>query len=696
MASREVSSEPGLTAMNQLHLLAVDDEATDLLAVRRALRDSGNPSTLDEVRSATEALERVATTAYDCIFLDYYMPGVEGLSLVEQIRQRALGSPPIVIFTGRGDEEVAVELMKAGVADYLPKALLTPERLASSLRHALEITRADSARRVAEADLSESRERLRAALDASGTGTFRWDTRSDELGWDDNLRRLCGVDPDDDIHTMPGFLELVHEEDRTSLSATFARAAADGSDVQSEFRVASPDGSARWLDVRGRTFTGSDGRPLYVTGACRDVTEQKRIEEELRDGEMRERFLARVSETLGSFLDHGSALKALTNSVVPAIADFCLFDVVHTDGTVERVAWKHADARRSAWFDATQRDLPAISADRHPAGRVLATGVPEFLPDITDAWIAANAISERHGEFARELGVRSVIRVPMSVNGDALGVYTIGMAESGRRYSERDLNLAIDIGRRAAATLHNARLYAELQEALRARDEVTSIVSHDLRNPVNTITMAAALLTDFDLAEEKRRSQANVIRRCATQMTRLLDDLLEMSKAEGGRLAVETRPDDLAAIAREAFETFSLRASDLGLDLRFNVPNDLPRVLVDRQRIMQVLSNLLGNAVKFTPRGGRVSLSAEDGDREVTVHIQDTGIGIAKADIPHVFDRFWQAKRAERASAGLGLAIAKSIIESHGGRIWVDSTEGSGTEFCFTVPTVSGDEPAVR
>src|SRR5690606_20231845 len=142
MVSSSLIREPGMTALDQLHLLAVDDEATDLLAVRRALRDSGNSSTMDEVMSAAEALERVATTAYDCIFLDYYMPGVEGLTLVQQIRQCALGSPPIVIFTGRGDEEVAVELMKAGVADYLPKASLTPERLASSLRHALEITRA--------------------------------------------------------------------------------------------------------------------------------------------------------------------------------------------------------------------------------------------------------------------------------------------------------------------------------------------------------------------------------------------------------------------------------------------------------------------------------------------------------------------------------------------------------------------------
>ncbi|HEX2167523.1 MAG TPA: response regulator, partial [Longimicrobiales bacterium] len=166
MTPRELIREPGVSGLDELHLLAVDDEATDLLAVRRALRDSGNSSTMDEVMSAAEALERVAGTAYDCIFLDYYIPGVEGLALVEQIRQCAVGSPPIVIFTGRGDEEVAVELMKAGVADYLPKGSLTPERLASSLRHALEIKRAESARRAAEAELSESRQRLRAALDA--------------------------------------------------------------------------------------------------------------------------------------------------------------------------------------------------------------------------------------------------------------------------------------------------------------------------------------------------------------------------------------------------------------------------------------------------------------------------------------------------------------------------------------------------
>jgi PAS domain S-box-containing protein len=673
-------------ALGRLRLLVVDDEETDRLAVRRSFRESGIVETLDEARSAADALERVAATAYDCVFLDYYMPGVEGLGLLEKIRVTALGSPPVVIFTGRGDEDVAVEVMKAGVADYLPKSSLTPERISSSLRHALEISRTHAARRVAELELRDSRERLRVALEASGTGTFRWDIRKDRLDWDENLRRLCGIGPDDDISSLDGFLALLHPEDRTRIAQIVARSTAEGTELQAEFRVQLPDGSIHWLEARGRTMAGADETRPYMTGACRDVTEQKRIEEELREGERRERFLAVVSATLGSFLDHGSALRALTQLVVPVLADFCFFDAIGSGGTIERISWKHVDDGRDAWLEETRHDLFPDAPERHPAARVLAAGVPEFVPDVTDAWIDRVADSPQHREFLRTLGVRSLIRVPIALADEPLGVFTLGLSQSGRRYTDSDLFLALAIARRTAATLRNARLYGELQQAIRGRDEVTSIVSHDLRNPVNTIYMAASVIADFDLTEAKRRQQVDVIRRCAIQMTRLLDDLMEMSKAEGGRLNVEVRPEELAAIASEARDSFQLRAAELDLELRFDVPHDLPPVLVDRQRIHQVLSNLIGNAIKFTPRGGRIILRAETDANEVRVLIQDTGIGIAKANLAHVFDRFWQAKRTSRASAGLGLAIAKSIIEAHGGRIWVDSTEGSGTEFSFTLP----------
>ena len=536
-----------------LRLLIVDDDESDRLSVRRCLRQSGIAATVDEAASGADALERVAATAYDCVLLDYYLPGIEGLALLTSLRQAALGSPPVVIFTGRGDEEVAVELMKAGAADYLPKASLTAERLAASLRHTLELARAEAA---------------------------------------------------------------------------------------------------------------------------------------IRSSQQRERFIANVSQVLGAYLDQSEALHALSELVVPALADFCFLDEFTPSGRIERVAWKHVDAARTAWFADILGSLFPPTAGDHPAARVLRAGAPEFTPQVTDAWMQQAAVSPGHLRFLRELDVRSLLRVPITVGNDVLGVLTLGYSDSDRRYTDTDLALAAAIADRAAATLHNSRLYAQLQQAVRSRDEVASVVSHDLKNPVHTIQMAASLLLDPDIALDpaQRQKQVEVIRRSAIQMSRLLEDLLDISNAEGGRLALEARPEEIGPIVHEAQDAFQLRATELGLELRAEVAPELPSVLVDRPRVLQVLSNLIANSLKFTPPGGTVIVRAEPAGSELRLSVLDTGIGIARADLEYVFDRFWQVRRAERASAGLGLAIAKSVVEAHGGRIWVESTEGHGTLFCFTLP----------
>jgi PAS domain S-box-containing protein len=451
------------------------------------------------------------------------------------------------------------------------------------------------------------------------------------------------------------------------------------------------DGSRFWASVALAPIRDAAGGLLGFTKVTRDLTERRAAEEAIRQSEEQFRLLVQSVKDYAILMLDPDGRIVSWNEGAERIKGYTAEEIRGRSFTVF-----YTEEARAAAFPEYELEQAALNGRFEDEGwRVRKDG--------TTFW-ANVVITALRGASGRLLGFAKVTR-DLTERRKAeearvrLAAEEAAHAEAARRSEELE-RLNEELQNQSAALEEQANemeeqasemqsLMVQLEEAIRARDEVTSIVSHDLRNPVNTITMAAALLTDFDLGEEKRHSQATVIRRCATQMTRLLDDLLEMSKAEGGRLAIETRPDDLAAIAREAFETFSLRASDLGLDLRFNVPDDLPRVLVDRDRIMQVLSNLLGNAVKFTPRGGQVSLSAESAGSDVAVHVRDTGIGIAKADIPHVFDRFWQAKRAERASAGLGLAIAKSIIESHGGRIRVDSSEGRGTDFCFTVPAAA-------
>jgi len=266
-------------------------------------------------------------------------------------------------------------------------------------------------------------------------------------------------------------------------------------------------------------------------------------------------------------------------------------------------------------------------------------------------------------------------------------VLTLGTSDSGRAFDDTDVTFCSHIATRLVAALRNALLYTELQQVVKIRDEVTSIVSHDLKDPVHTIQMATAVLLDPEIGAEEstRRQHAMVIQRSATRMARLLEDLIDVAKSEGSSLAIVQKPTAIAPLIEDVMDGFRLSSLELGIDLAARVPADLPLVSADDRRIVQVLSNLCANALKFTQHGGTVTVGADPQGDVVQLTVRDTGIGISRENLSHVFDRFWQAKRASRASAGLGLAIAKSIVEAHGGRIWVESTEGEGTAFHFTL-----------
>ena len=499
-----------------------------------------------------------------------------------------------------------------------------------------------------------------------------------------------------------GWAEAVHPDDFARCLDVYFSHFDRREPFEMEYRLRRHDGVYRWLFDRGVPYADDHGEFLGYIGSCVDVTERREAEQRSRDwavehaahaalraSEARERFLAHVSQAMSAHLDYGNSLDALVDLMVPAIADVCFFDAVEPDGSLRRRAWKHADPARNAWL-AGQVASGVPDGKNHPAAHVLRAGSPEFVEEVDEAWIRRTATSPAHERFLRELGPQSLMRVPVRDGEHPIGVLTLAMTSAGRAYSEADRNLGTTIAGRLTATLRNARLYSQLQQALRMRDEVTSIVSHDLRNPVHTVRMAASILLELweSLDAAARRQNLTVIHRSATNMSRLLDDLLDVMKAEGSGLAIEATPTDVASILGPTVEEFRLRAAELGIELSAEVAEPLPRVLADGTRVAQVLSNLCGNALKFTPRNGRVRLRAEREGDALAILVEDSGVGIAATDIPYVFDRFWQAKRAGRASAGLGLAIAKSIVEAHGGHITVESTEGLGTRFRFTLPVV--------
>jgi phosphoserine phosphatase RsbU/P len=232
-----------------------------------------------------------------------------------------------------------------------------------------------------------------------------------------------------------------------------------------------------------------------------------------------------------------------------------------------------------------------------------------------------------------------------------------------------------------------ARALAEA--AARARDEVLRVVSHDLGNSLSAVKIHAVVLgrsLDLQEAVPEVSERIAAIKDLVVQMYRLRSDLLDIASIEAGHLSVEPRPLELQPLVDAAVHAVLDRAAEKSIRLEVDVSDGGPIVLADRDRILQVLGNLLGNAVKFTPEGGRITLCAESSGDEVEFSVADSGVGIAPEHLPHIFDRFWNVKPGNPGGTGLGLAIARGIVEAHGGHVRVESRPGDGSTFFFTLP----------
>ena len=278
-----------------------------------------------------------------------------------------------------------------------------------------------------------------------------------------------------------------------------------------------------------------------------------------------------------------------------------------------------------------------------------------------------------------------------------------GLRKSGEEFPAEAAIERIDLDGRNiyAAVLRDisARQRAEdaLHQAIKARDDMMGIVSHDLRNPANAVKMLARSITEGEdgaALSDSIRERIEVIRQAAEQMDALIQDLLDITRLEAGRLAVSRREVELRALILRSVEGLRPLAEAGGVTLATSVPAELPTLRVDPDRVTQLLSNVIGNAVKFTPAGGSVTVTARADDDAVEVAVSDDGEGIPAAQLPRVFDRFYQGSltsRATRHGAGLGLPIAHGIVEAHGGRIWIESAPGVGTTVRFTLPLAESE-----
>ncbi|OJH40898.1 GAF domain-containing sensor histidine kinase [Cystobacter ferrugineus] len=397
------------------------------------------------------------------------------------------------------------------------------------------------------------------------------------------------------------------------------------------------------------------------------------------------RFLSEVGTRLASTLDHEQTLTNIATLAVGALADCGLLALEADEWRPRRLKVIHRDADKAPLVEALER---TALERRGPSllSSLLETRRPWVLSDVSTGSLASLARSEEHLRLLLELSPRSLMGLPLLVHGSFMGTLVLVSSAPHPAYGEMDLRLAEELARRAALALQSARLYRAAREATQARDDVLAVVAHDLRNPLNAISISAqTLLRQQTIASDGRlQASLRIIRGSVERMNRLIEDLLDVSRIEAGRLAVETGPEPAGSLLQEALDEVRPLASRLQLSI--DIAEALPWVRVDRERILQVFSNLLGNALKFTPPGGRVTLGARTEGAVVRFWVSDTGPGIPPEAREHLFDRFWQMRHGDRRGAGLGLSIAKGLVEAHGGRIWVESEPGRGSTFSFVVP----------
>ncbi len=424
--------------------------------------------------------------------------------------------------------------------------------------------------------------------------------------------------------------------------------------LDEELELIRPDGTRVVTLVRAAAVRDRVGHIVAGVGTFIDITMRKR-------DERRQRLLADAGMVIAEGLTHADVLRHSGELVVPRLADHCEVYTLNEDGTIE--------------------PAPAMS---YPAGPTL--DEPGWSARLEA--IARSGEAKLLGAPSPALGARSIILAPLLTRRRAHGVLVLAV-KAGRCLDEFDLGTAVELSSRIALAADNAQLYELARAAARHREDVLAVVAHDLRNPLNAIRMTGALLARQPTGGPPGRTlrqHADLIERAAARMSALIDDLVDLGALQMGRLALhpaKARPEELV---NEALDLHRFTAEEKEIALGSEIAPDLPDVVCDRHRILQVIGNLVGNALKVTPRGGSILVRVERGDEGVRFVVEDTGPGIAPANLARLFEPYWRGDGTQYRGTGLGLTIVKGIVSAHGGTVGVTSTVGAGTTFHFTLP----------
>lgn len=550
--------------------------------------------------------------------------------------------------------------------------------------HQIELEMQNLELRQAHAELAASTARYADLYDSAPIPYFTFDERG--LVLDINLTgaALLGRERAE-ILGLP--FHLVAKLEQPADFIAHLRRCFGGADrVVSEISMSTPAAGLMAMQLISRQSRGADGAVVGCRTAFMDVSERKRAAEILQ-------LFGDLALQIGGIKDASFAIDELARMLVPGVADLSIVLLFGAERFEPRVAAAHADPQRRPAVRELERVFPRVPGMEEIVARVASTGRAELMPDLSQTFARARGEKKavaRPAPLLAEMSIQSLLVVPLTARARVLGVLALATADSGRRFAEVDLALAEEIGRRASRVVGMAQLYGDALRATQTRDEILALVSHDLGGTAAAIALAAAALLERK-RDDDGQVQVELIRRSAESMQHMVRDLLDTTLIEMGQLRISRTQVPVADLAREAIELVRPALEQAGVGIVVDAPAGL-EVLADRERMRQVIVNLVSNALRFSDRGAVIRLGVcEDGDR-VQFTLTDEGPGIPAADRERVFEAFWHGEGSQ--STGLGLAIAKRIMDVHGERIWAESSPSGGAALVFTLPRARPERSA--
>jgi PAS domain S-box-containing protein len=539
----------------------------------------------------------------------------------------------------------------------------------------------------------DARLRLAAIVESSDDAIISKDLDGRIQSWNRGAQQLYGYAPEEIIGKSIAILVPPDHDDE--LPAIMERLRRGERIEHFETRRVAKDGRRLDISLTISPVRNSVGKLVGASAIARDITKTKRTEAALR-------FLAEASALLAELVDVPTTLQMVAGLAVPHFADWCAVDMTESDGTLRRLGVAHVDPAKVELVRALHERYPPDPNAPQGAVAVLRTGKSEVMADIPSSLLEQATADAEHLRVIRDLGLKSYMCVPLCVRGQVIGVVSFVTAESGRSYGESDLRLAEDLANRAAIAIENARLYSDLKDADRRKDEFLAMLAHELRNPLAPIRNAMQIMRLAGADREVTDRARVVVERQVEQLVRLVDDLLDVSRIMRGKIELRKERVELASIVTQAVEVVQPTLDANGQTFEISAPPQPVILHADPVRISQVVGNIIQNAAKFSAEQGRIHLTIDSEDRHVVLRVRDEGAGIHPDLLPHVFDLFVQGDKSLQRSEGgmgIGLTVVKRLVQMHGGHVEVHSPGvGQGSEFAVKLPlaqeTPAGHERA--